>query len=142
MSHEIEAMILSMGNEGSAHRRAGIVDVAKVAGVSRQTVTRAMNDMPGISETTKSRVLDAAKALRYRPSRYGRGLVKKGTPILGLVVYDLTNTFYAEMASSVVEAASKHGWTVLVTEWARGGDQILVELAQQVDGIFSEPCRC
>src|SRR5690242_7169683 len=55
-------------------RRAGILEVAARAGVSRQTVTRAMNDMPGINAATKERVLEAARELRYRPSRFGRGL--------------------------------------------------------------------
>ena len=59
-------------------RRAGILDVAERAGVSRQTVTRAMNDMPGINAATKQRVLEAARELHYRPSRFGRGLVTRG----------------------------------------------------------------
>ncbi|MCU1528027.1 MAG: LacI family transcriptional regulator, partial [Frondihabitans sp.] len=65
---------------------ATIIDVAAAAGVSRQTVTRAMNDMPGISVATKARVLAAAAELAYRPSRFGRGLVSGGTKQLGLVI--------------------------------------------------------
>ena len=67
-------------------RRATIIDVAARAGVSRQTVSRALNDMPGISGETRERVLAAAKELNYRPSRFGRGLVEQGPTTLGLVV--------------------------------------------------------
>ena len=73
--------------------RATIIDVAAAAGVSRQTVTRAMNGMSGISAATKDRVLQAAAALDYRPSRFGRGLVTGGDHQLGLVVNDLRNPY-------------------------------------------------
>jgi DNA-binding LacI/PurR family transcriptional regulator len=116
-------------------KRASIIDVAELAGVSRQTVTRAMNDMPDISEATKLRVLNAAKTLRYRPSRFGRGLVKRGVPSLGLVVVDLTNPYFSQLASSVIEFATMRGWTVLVAEVAHGGVTALTELAVQVDAI-------
>ena len=76
-------------------RRATIIDVAARAGVSRQTVSRALNDMPGISGETRERVLAAAKELNYRPSRFGRGLVEQGPTTLGLVVGRLSNTYYA-----------------------------------------------
>ena len=62
--------------------------------MSRQTVTRAMNAMTGISADTRERVLAAARELRYRPSRFGRGLVKADHRMLGLVLDDLTNPFY------------------------------------------------
>ena len=60
-------------------RAATIHDVAAAAGVSRQTVTRAMNAMPGINVDTRERVLAAARELSYRPSRFGRGLVRPTT---------------------------------------------------------------
>jgi len=116
-------------------KRASIVDVAELAGVSRQTVTRAMHDMPGISEATKARVLDAAQTLRYRPSRFGRGLVKPGVPTLGLVVVDLTNPYFSQLASSVIEFAAMRGWAVLVAQLAHTGTGTLSELANQVDAV-------
>ena len=88
---------------------ATINDVAAAAGVSRQTVTRAMNAMPGIMPATKDRVLAAAQRLRYRPSRFGRGLVKAEHRTLGLVLDDLTNPFYPELASAVIGAAGRAG---------------------------------
>lgn len=116
-------------------RRSSILDVAERAGVSRQTVTRAMNDMADISEQTKQKVLQAARELHYRPSRHGRGLVKQHGRMLGLVVVDLRNPYYAELASSVLTAAARRGWDVLVTEIRPGRDDVLEELSVQVDAI-------
>ncbi|EWS83004.1 LacI family DNA-binding transcriptional regulator [Brachybacterium phenoliresistens] len=97
-------------------RRATIVDVAERAGVSRQTVTRALNDMPGISPTTRERVLAAAQALAYRPSRSGRALVRSETPVIGLIVSDLTNAFFSELATAMIREADRAGWSVLFAE--------------------------
>lgn len=118
--------------------RATINDVASAAGVSRQTVTRAMNEMPGINPATKERVLAAAKRLRYRPSRFGRGLVKPEPRTLGLVVDDLTNPYYPELASAVIGEAAKHGWNVILAEKIHATDrrELLIEIAGQVDAVL------
>lgn len=119
-------------------KRVGILDVARKAGVSRQTVTRAMNNMTGITPETKERVLAAARELRYRPSRFGRGLVKQDSLTLGLVVIDLMNPYFAELASKVIAVADAAGWTVLVQEIARDRqreERVLAGLATQVDAI-------
>ncbi|HYI56339.1 MAG TPA: LacI family DNA-binding transcriptional regulator [Microlunatus sp.] len=119
-------------------RAATIHDVAAAAGVSRQTVTRAMNDMPGINGDTRARVLAAAASLRYRPSRFGRGLVKADHRMLGLVLDDLTNPFYPQLASAVTGAAGRAGWNVVLTDTTHAGDRatLLTELSRQVDVVI------
>jgi DNA-binding LacI/PurR family transcriptional regulator len=119
-------------------RPATIHDVAAVAGVSRQTVTRAMNAMPGISAETRERVLAAARQLSYRPSRFGRGLVKADHRMLGLVLDDLTNPFYPQLASAVTGAAGRAGWNVLLTDATHAGDRqtLLADLSRQVDAVI------
>ncbi|MEE1649719.1 LacI family DNA-binding transcriptional regulator [Brachybacterium sp. J144] len=117
-------------------RRATIIDVAALAGVSRQTVSRAINDMPGISGATRQRVLDAAEQLNYRPSRFGRGLVAAGPPTLGLLVDDLANAYFPEIARAVVRAATARGWNVLVVETATGdAAEIGRDLVHRVDAL-------
>ena len=64
-------------------KRATILDVAAAAGVSRQTVTRAMNDMPGIKQETRERVQELARELGYTPSRYAKGLVQGARTSVG-----------------------------------------------------------
>ncbi len=116
---------------------ATINDVAAAAGVSRQTVTRAMNDMAGISDDTKQRVLTAARALSYRPSRFGRGLVKPGPSTLGLVIDDLANPYYPELAAAVIGFAADQGWNVVLADavHARNRRRLVLDLAQQVDAL-------
>ncbi|WP_243233458.1 LacI family DNA-binding transcriptional regulator [Microbacterium sp. CIAB417] len=121
----------------AARRRATILDVAAAAGVSRQTVTRAINDMPGISADTKKRVLDAAGALSYRPSRFGRGLVTGGDRQLGLVVNDLRNPYSPELAAAVVRRAADEGWSVSLVDIGLAGaaDRLLRSLHAQADVV-------
>lgn len=118
-------------------RRATIIDVAEQAGVSRQTVSRAMNDLPGISAPTREKVLEAAKALNYRPSRFGRGLVEQGPVTVGLVVEDLSNAYFAELGAAVVRACAPHGWNVVLAEAmnAPRPEQVAGDLARRVDAL-------
>lgn len=124
-------------------KRVTILDVAEEAGVSRQTVTRAMNDMSEISAGTRRRVLEAADRLGYRPSRYARGLVtRQKTHALGLVVRSLRNPYYTEMAADVLSVAAERRWQVIIA--APEGDvaESLALLSTQVDvvaGYFGRP---
>lgn len=115
-------------------RPATIVDVARVAGVSRQTVTRAVNDMPGISPATRERVLAAARELHYHPSRFGRGLVKPAGRTLGLLVADLTNPYYPELAATVLRMAGGAGWNVVLAEPSASD---AADFAAGVDAVVS-----
>lgn len=118
--------------------RATILDVAAAAGVSRQTVTRAMNGMPGISAATKDRVLAAAEGLGYRPSRFGRGLVLGGERQLGLIVDDLRNPYSPELAAAVVRVAAARGWNVMLADVALAGDadRMVASLGAQTDAVI------
>ena len=138
-----------------APARATIIDVARVAGVSRQTVTRALNGMRDVSDATRQRVVEVAASLNYRPNRAAQHLVSGRTTTLGLVVDDLRNPYYPELAAALVQQAAERGWTVLVAEVGgaanasgdrpaaadRGPDlpdaerAQLAELARQVDAV-------
>ncbi|MFC8676178.1 LacI family DNA-binding transcriptional regulator [Streptomyces griseorubiginosus] len=123
---------------GGPRCRATIHDVAELAGVSRQTVSRAVNDKGEIDPGTKARVLEAVRTLDYRPSRFARGLVRKGTVTAGLVIPDLMNPFFPEIAAGVLEAAEERGWQVVVWDTRTDLDrerEALAVLAHQVDAV-------
>jgi LacI family transcriptional regulator len=126
-------------------RRVTLKDVARLAGVSHQTVSRAINDKGEIDPETRRRVLDAARELNYRPSRFGRGLVRPGATTLGLIVSDVMNPFFPELIAGVIEAAEKRGWQVLIssTQDDETREPALIRtLAAQVDvivGYLSSP---
>ncbi len=97
-------------------RPATINDVAAAAGVSRQTVTRALNDLPDVSPETRRRVLDAAVALRYRPNRAAQRLVRGRDVTVGFVVGDLRNPYYPELAAELTHQAAERDWSVIATD--------------------------
>ncbi|MFR0354958.1 LacI family DNA-binding transcriptional regulator [Streptomyces sediminimaris] len=127
-----------MASSGTGPRRVTIDDVARAVGVSRQTVSRALNDKGEIGASTKQRVLDAALELGYRPSRFARGLVRQDTVSVGLVVPDLLNPFFTEVAAAALEAARSRGWHVVVYDT---GGRVAEErgtlevVASQVDAV-------
>jgi LacI family transcriptional regulator len=114
-------------------------DVARLAGVSHQTVSRAINDKGEIDPETRRRVLEAARELRYRPSRFARGLVRPGTTTVGLIVPDVVNPFFPELIAGVIDAAERRGWQVLIssTQDEPGKEpDLLRSLAGQVDALI------
>jgi LacI family transcriptional regulator len=121
-------------------RRITIEDVARAAGVSRQTVSRAINGKNEISPATYDRVMDAVRRLGYHPSWVARGLATHRTGALGLVVPDITNPFFPEIARGVQDTAHIGAYSVFLChtdESAAIELQVLNSLAAQpVDGIL------
>lgn len=113
--------------------------------MSHQTVSRAINGKGEIDPATQRRVLDVAKQLRYRPSRFGRGLNRPDVVSVGLIVPDVVNPFFPEFVAGVIAAADERDWQVLVAsaENDRSRELALVRsLGQQVDalvGYISHP---
>jgi DNA-binding LacI/PurR family transcriptional regulator len=89
--------------------RPTIKDIAEEANLSPSTVSRALNDHPKISLETKDRVIKIANALGYTPNIMARSLVKRKSNLLGLVVYDFRNTFYADLTRVVQKTAHDLG---------------------------------
>lgn len=92
-------------------------DVARLAGVSQPTVSRALNDHPKVSARTKQKVREAALALGYAPSAIGRALSTGRSTRIGLVVTDLGNQFYSYVIPPMHDELGRAGHElVLVTE--------------------------
>src|SRR5262245_1412627 len=97
-------------------------DIAAVAGVSQSTVSRVLNDVPTrvpIAPETRERVTVAARKLGYRPNPLARGLRGAPTMLLGAVVRDITDPFFAGAVEALSVAAMGHGYN-LVLGHARG----------------------
>jgi len=92
-------------------------DVARLAGVSQPTVSRALRDSDKVSEKTKARVRQAAAALGYAPNAIGRALALGHSTRIGLVVTDLHNHFYGHVIPHLHTELSRLGYElVLITE--------------------------
>lgn len=93
---------------------ASITDVAKLAGVSTATVSRVVSAAPyAVSPATRERVLDAARALDYVPNALARGLHKSHVPVVGVIVHDITDPYFAEVVRGVEDAAAVGGFLVV-----------------------------
>jgi LacI family transcriptional regulator len=94
--------------------RVTMADVAREAGVSSMTVSRAINNKGDISEVTRERVLEVVERLGYRPSGIARGLATQRTGTLGLVVPDVANPFFSDVARGVEHVAQAKGYNVFL----------------------------
>lgn len=95
-------------------RRVTLEDVAREAGVSSMTVSRVINNTGRISDATRQRVRDVIAQLDYRPSRAARALVTSKTGMIGLVVPDITNPYFAEIVEGTETVAWERDYSVLL----------------------------
>lgn len=123
--------------------RVTIEQVAEAVGVSRQTVSRAINGAPDISEATRDRVLEAVTKMGYRPNRIAQGLVTRRTMTAGLVIADIANPFFPELARGAEDVAEGHGFHLLFSSYAATHMNEIVPMEaladRGVDGIILVP---
>lgn len=111
-------------------------DVAKLAGVSQPTVSRALRDDPRVSQATREKVKRAAEALNYVPSEAGRTLSTRATHRVGVIVTDMTNPFYPHVVAPLHDELQRLGYRMmLLTE--RSDEAVAEEklLDQSLDGV-------
>jgi len=124
-------------------RRAGasIGDVARLAGVSAQTVSRVSNGAENVLPATRSRVLDAMERLGYAPNHAARALRTGSFAAIGVVVHRLARTGESSTVDAIVDAARREGYTVnLVDVASPSPDDVTAALQrlsnQSVDGLI------
>jgi LacI family transcriptional regulator len=116
-----------------------MADVAREAGVSLMTVSRVINHKDDVSSTTRQHVLKVIERLGYRPSGIARGLVTQRTGTLGLVVIDVANPFFADVARGAEEQAYAGGYNVFLCNTDEDPQRELAVLQsleeKRVDGV-------
>ncbi|MBB4683431.1 LacI family DNA-binding transcriptional regulator [Amycolatopsis jiangsuensis] len=111
-------------------------DVARLAGVSQPTVSRALRGDHRVSETTRARVREAAEALGYVPSEAGRSLSTRSTRRIGVVVTDLTNPFYPYLIEPLHDRLEQHGYRMMLfTERSETALETERLLDRSIDGV-------
>jgi LacI family transcriptional regulator len=93
---------------------ATIRDVARLAGVSVATVSRVLNKNGYVNKETEQKVAKAIEQLSYEPNAVARGLAGKRTGTIALILPDISNPFFPEIARGVEDAAQAHGFTVIL----------------------------
>src|SRR5262249_18709072 len=100
---------------GSARPRGVLMaDVARLAGVSQQTVSRVLNELPHVGEETGAKVLEAVNMLGYQPNRIARALVTGRSGTLGVVCFDTALHGPASTLFGIEQAAHEAGYFVSV----------------------------
>jgi LacI family transcriptional regulator len=102
-----------------------IVDVAAAAGVSKSTVSNVVRGAHTVSATTRDRVHAAIEQLNYKPNAIARQFVRQRTTILGVLVGDLSNPYYAQLARVVERAAFRQGYATMFCN-IEGSEEIAV----------------
>lgn len=128
----------------SRKSKATSVDVARRAGVSQSTVSRAFSRLPtqsGVSEKTKQKIFKAARELGYKPNAFARSLITQRSNIVALLFSYLDNPFYALALEKLCAELQKEGFHALVfmmPSTDEGVEETVEELLEyQVDGIIT-----
>lgn len=116
-------------------------DVARYAGVSTAVVSYVVNAGPKrVAPATEARVLNAIKVLGYRPNAAARALKLGSTEMLGLVIPDNINPFFAELSHAIEDAAHERGYALLLTNSdgspAKERKHVRNLVSRQVDGLL------
>jgi len=115
-------------------------DIAKSLNLSISTVSAALQNRPDIRAETRERVWKKVRELNYHPNSLARSLVTRRTHILGLVVPDLSRSFFAEVTKGIDALASAAGYSLLLCntgeDAAREDREISMLLSQRVEGLI------
>jgi LacI family transcriptional regulator len=118
-------------------------EIAKKAGVSQATVSRVINGSASVSLETRQNVMQWIRKLDYHPNRTAQSLVKKQSYLLGMILPDISNPYFAEVLKIVEHEATINGYNII---FCNSGDNLQKEKhaisvlrSRQVDGMFIVP---
>lgn len=116
-----------------------IYDVAREANVSMATVSRVVNGNQNVKPATRKKVLEVIERLEYRPNAVARGLASKKTTSVGVIIPDISNNLYAELARGIEDIAAMYRYNIILSnsDQNEGKELELLNtmLGKQVDGI-------
>jgi LacI family transcriptional regulator len=118
-------------------------DIAKKLGLSKSTVSRALRGTGRVSEETRTKIKQLKDQLGYQPNALARGLTTRKTGIIGVVLEDILNSFFTEVAKGIETELRKSGYTMLLTSTHYSSEdefeQVLKLCGLQVDGVLITP---
>jgi DNA-binding LacI/PurR family transcriptional regulator len=127
----------------SGNNPADLESVAKHAGVSISTVSRALTRPDRVATATRERVLEAVEELGYAPNQLARSLRMQGSRTIGLIISDILVPFHSEVAKGVEDLASAHHYTTILCNSSEDSkkEKQYLELLKgfKVGGVILEP---
>ena len=125
------------------NRKLTILDISEIAGVSKATVSRVLNNSDKVNETTRQKILKIIEENDYQPSNLARALTRKSSNIIGVVIEDLSNPFFTEIARGIESELHKNGFIMFLTSsnWQREKEHEIVNnlLLNHIDGLLITP---
>jgi LacI family transcriptional regulator len=122
-----------------------ITEIAKLANVSKSSVSLVLNNKPGVSEKTRAKVLGIIKKYRYRPNQIAQSLAGGETRGVGLIIKEIDNPYFGRLMRGVYDACSKLGYTVLLgsSEQLPGKESEIIRtmVSKRVDGLIISPLQ-
>ena len=117
-----------------------IKDIAEKSGVSITTVSRVLNDKPDVNDETRAKVLKVIEESNYRPNGMARSLVINQTYSIGLIIPDINNPYFPEVARGVEDQAQQSSYSVIFSstdnKLEREKEVIDLMLQKRVDGLI------
>ena len=117
--------------------------LAEKLGISQMSISRVINNRPGVGLKLKQKVLEVMKKSNYIHNRIASGLVSKATKIIGLIVPDITSSFFPEIAKSVEEKARENEYRIILAQsyesYLRECEEINLLLGFYVEGVIIAP---
>jgi len=116
-----------------------LADIARELGVSKMTVSRAINNHPEINAETRERVLAVARRMKYQPNQHARALITNRSYLLGMIVPDLMHSYFAEILRGVESVARPAELQILVCNTYEDAGKEIAEveaLRQRTDGLI------
>jgi len=120
-----------------------ITDIAKKSGVSLATVSRVLNNSGYVKDTTREKVLNVIKDTNYTPSAIARSLSKNKTNTIGVVVPDITNSYFGEIIKGISEVAEQNDLNIILVNTDNNMEKEIKALevlkAQRIQGVIMTP---
>lgn len=117
-----------------------IYDVARESGYSMATVSRVVNGSTNVKPDTRKKIIETIERLSYRPNAVARGLASKKTTTVGVVIPDISNSFFAEVVRGIDDIASMYKYNIILSNSDNNKEKELILintlLEKQVDGLL------
>lgn len=120
-----------------------MTEIARLTHVSQPTVSRVLNGNPNVNPAVRERVLACAREHDYQPNVLAKGMKGSRTKLLGVLLTDISNSFFAELAKYIESAAKLHGYSIILFNSDHNPhqeqDYIDVVRRYRVDGVIAVP---
>jgi LacI family transcriptional regulator len=120
--------------------KVSLSNISKILGMSKSTVSKALNNYADVSPETRKKVLDLAEELNYKPNVFAQNLRSQESKIIGLIIPEIVHYFFSTIISGVVETAENFGYSVIVVQsnddYKDEVKQLKLLLDKNVDGIL------